>query len=132
MPNPEIDLAAHIASALTLVVGTDVFSGMVRPKGDGVPARAVFCMPTGGPKPSNFCGVSKVRRFSPVQVRVRYDQDDEDAGILFARLVRDAVHHATIGGYIEIETQQSEPSPLGPDRQGLPEWSIPVEMISEG
>lgn len=132
MPNPERDLAAHIASALTLVLGTSVFYGMVRPPEDGIPVRAVFCMPTGGPKPTNFCGVSKVRRFSSVQVRVRYDKDDPDGGIIFARLVRDAIHHATIGGYIEVETQQSEPAPLGLDRQGYPEWSIPVEMISEG
>jgi hypothetical protein len=132
MPNPNRDLATDIASTLSLTLGEDCFWGMVRPPDDTIKPRAVFVMSTGGPKPSNFNGQTKVRRFSGLQVRVRGDQDDADAGELFARQVRDAVHHATISGYLEVEALVSEPIHLGPDRQGYPEWSIPTEMISEG
>jgi hypothetical protein len=132
MPNPNRDLATEIASALSLTLGTNCFYGMVRPPENGIAAKAVFCISSGGPKPTSFLGQTRVRRFSSVQVRVRGEEDDFDGGELFARQVRDAVHHASIAGYIEVEAQVSEPAHLGPDRRGYPEWSIPVEMISEG
>jgi hypothetical protein len=132
MANPERDLAAKIASALGLVVGTGVFYGRVQPPEDGIPARAVFVIPIGGPKPDNYVngGAARVRRYSDLQVRVRADLDDVDGGHVFTRQVRDAVHHAVIAGYLEVECLASEATPLGPDQRGYPEWSVTVRMTA--
>ena len=125
---PDQDVATYLAMTCT----SGVYSGPPRPPENGIPARAVFVFPTGGRKAGNYCGgVTKVERRSSLQIRVRGDQDDWDGGLLLARQVRDAIHHADsdLDAYTSIEVNESEPSPLGKDHQGLPEWSMNVEVI---
>jgi len=132
MSNPERDLATKLATALGLVVGTGVFYGRVQPPENGIPAKAIFVIPIGGPEAESYCdGGVGLRRYSELQVRVRVDLDDFDGGCVFARQVRDAAHRATVAGYHDVTVQSSEPAPLGPDHRGHPEWSMTVRMFSE-
>lgn len=125
---PGIDLVDHLATALSLTAGTDIFDGRVRAPGRGVAEKAVFVQPTGGPPPQALSGQTVAIRRSALQVRVRGDQEDYAGGLVFARSVRDAIQYAPIAGYIDVRIQDQEPIPLPQDDEEHHEWTINVEM----
>lgn len=127
---PEQDLGALLASSLGLTLGQDCVEGPVRPPDGLIKQKAVFVLPTGGPAPEPS-RPTKAIRYASVQLRIRGDVDKYDAGLLFARAIRDVTHFAAIANYIDCEVLESEPNWLGYDNEHCPEWSHNVRMKFE-
>lgn len=135
---PDIALAAAIAGNLGLTVGVEVFNGPKRPRDDGVPDKAVFIVPTGGPAPEAFNGETVVLERPNYNVIVRAPAGPSGYldGLDFARDVRNALHYAalTIAGAlnaIESRALVSDPLYISKEDEGDHLWSIPVEIWLE-
>jgi len=130
---PDVDVATRLGAAgIGLTLGTNLFAGPVRAYVDGtVPHQSVFCLATGGPPPEPFCGdpTNKDFRRSKVQVRTRSNLEDFDGGQTLTRNTRNAIHKASVVGYVDVEVLESEPNYLGKDEDGHHEWSINVELM---
>ena len=132
--NPGKDFVDALDAAIgaTLTKGTDLFHGPKKPVGPGVPAKAVFVMPTGGAPPvdDHGIGAEATSLFAPtVQALVRGDQGDYDAGLILAQAVRDTGHKMSVAGYLDCLLLSSEPIWLGFDPEDHPEWSINFELM---
>lgn len=135
-PTPDGDLVTRIVAGLGAgyTDGTNVFRGAPRKPGNGVPRKAIFCLASGGPRPEQYtqgAGTTSEIRYTSVQVYVRGDVNDFATGQTLARDTRDAVHKATVSGYVNVEVNESEPTFLGVDDQECPRWSLNVTMWRE-
>ena len=128
---PDTDVVTTLDSALaTLTAGTNLFRSP--PAGPDVvglalPQESVWVWSSGGPAPEPFVGGGTEFRYSQVSIRVRSARDDFPGGTTLARSVRDAIHHATVSGYIRVFVRESDPAYLGATENGH-EWSIGVEL----
>lgn len=124
----ESAVRGYLAANTSLVAGTDLFDGPVRPVRDGVPASAVFVLATGGSRPEPYIGTSGVEVFDhAVQIRVRYlDSSNYSTGKALARTIRDTMQSAgTISGIFDVRVLDSSPIYLGLDDDGnAHEWSV--------
>jgi hypothetical protein len=130
---PDAAVATHLAaSGLLLVVGTNLFRGPVRPVSTGVPAKAAFVLATGGPGPVPFidAAVNGDTYYFDVQVRIRGEREAFATTRTLARGVRNALHRASISGYLSALVTESEPAYLGPDDSERPEFSVNVRLIA--
>lgn len=133
-PTPEQDVAAALAAALTLVVGTDIKYGVKRsPLEPGNDTVSIWVAPTGGPPPEDFlnAAVDGAMFHASLQVLVlspSSDPDNYSAGLLLARQARDALHTKTIGTYIAVRVVQSEPFSLGADEAARWEFAFTVTL----
>jgi hypothetical protein len=117
------------ASGLGLVSGTNLFTGPERSVGDGIPDQAVFVLATGGAPPAPFIDGSGVDYcWSTVQITVRSAVRSFHSGQALARSVRNAIHEASISGYVDVRAREAEPNYLGADEQEMHTWTINVEM----
>ena len=120
-----------------LTAGTNLFRGKMQPaersaSDPGTPAEAVFVLASGGPpQEAYFAPTTLERRFSGVQCRIRSDERDFGGGQTLARSVRDALHHKTLAGYIDVRVLETEPLYIAEDNEGHHEWSVNVELWHE-
>lgn len=139
---PDMDLATHIgANVGALTLGTNVFAGKLMessPKGSSglYPDKAVACLADAGDPPEAYAdGTSTELRPSEVTVLIRSDvravASSFADGQTLARAVRDAVHHASVSGYIDVAVLSAEPVYRGEDNAGRHQWSIQVRMLHE-
>lgn len=131
-----LDIATTLATRLALTLGTDVFKGPVRAARDGVPARAIFVTPTGGPPGQIQRDISPPTelRENRVQIRVRSGQEDYAGGDTLARSVIAALSFnppTSPAGYKDVRALQPQPIYLRKDEQGLHEWSTNFEVWTE-
>lgn len=135
MGTPDADIAARLDTALgSLTLGVNLFRGKEQPySSTGIPHQAVFCLATGGPAPEAylFGGTGVELRYPAVQILVRSNPRDFAGGQALVRTIRDAVHHATIAGYVEVRVAETEPNYVREDDEGHHAWTINVELISE-
>ena len=134
MSTPDVDVAARlVAAGIGLTLGTNLFRGKERPPAaPGIPHKAVFCLASGGAGPQAYAdGTALQLRYPSVQVFVRSDPNDFAAGQTLARAVRDALHHATVAGYVNVEVVESEPNYLSEDEQGHHLWTVNVDLLLE-
>lgn len=130
---PDADVASTLDTALaTLTAGTNLFyCPPIGPDavGLGIPVKCVFVWSSGGAPPEPFVsgGTGTERRYSAVSIRVRSARDDYAGGLTLARSVRDAIHRASISGYITVSVRESDPIWLGAT-ETCHEWSIGVEL----
>ena len=133
-PTPEQDVAAALATALGLAVGTDIKYGVKRsPLEPGNDTVSIWVAPTGGPPPDDFLNAAVEGSIfhASLQCLVLSPASDPDnfaSGLALARQVRDALHTKTVGGYIMCRVQQSEPFPLGADEAGRWEFSVNIQI----
>lgn len=133
MTEPDLAVAQTIdavtsspLSAYTLA--TNLFAGPVRPISAVVPHRAIFVLTYGGPSPlDKFSGVS-IQRHS-VQVMLRGNPDAFSVAQADAKACRDALHLATIAGYMRCAAIQ--PVYLGLDDTEHPLFSLNLELWHE-
>jgi hypothetical protein len=123
--NPGLTIAAQVATAVGMTLGTNVFNGGVRE----IDGRVIFCLCHGGQFPDDIVGnlVQSYQR-PRVQIRIREDQENFGSGETLARSVRDSVHLKVPAGYIDCRAVESSPLYLGQDDFGRHEWSINVEL----
>lgn len=130
---PDAAVATHLAAAgLSLVVGTNLFRGPVRPVANGVPAKAVFVLVTGGPGPVPYLDAAEngdTWHFD-VQVRIRGERESFAATRTLARGIRNALHRAAISGYLSALSIESEPVFMGFDGSERPEFSTKVRLVA--
>jgi hypothetical protein len=115
-------------AGIGLTAGTNLFDGPEQPYGTGVPHAATFVLPTGGPAPRPFIGMSVELRHPYVQVTSRSDPDDYNGGEAQARAIRDALHRQVVargvgGDYTECIALQDAPNYLGMDRHRRHRWT---------
>src|SRR5574343_1676832 len=98
----------------------------MRPAVNGVPAKAVFCLETGGPAPVPYIDAATHGDtwFFDVQVMVRGDRESRKEALTLARGIRNALHRASPSGYLACVALQSTPTPLGFDGSERPLFSV--------
>ena len=133
MSEPDIAVAQTLDAVATsplsaYTLGTNLFAGPVRPVSTVIPHRAIFVLTYGGPAPlDKFSGVS-IQRHS-VQVMLRGNADAFSVAQADAKACRDALHLATIAGYMRCAAIQ--PSYLGLDDTEHPLFSLNLELWRE-
>jgi len=125
---PEVDIASALATALTLVVGTDIKYGPPRAPLSTGNAATIWVTPYGGSEPDPLlnASVSGSIWHSKIQVLVRSGADDYTDGITQARAVRDALHCKQSSGYIAWRALSSEPLYLGIDEVQEHRWAVNI------
>lgn len=130
---PDAAVVTRLAAAgLGLTSGTNLFRGPVRPVGNGVPAKAVFCLAAGGPAPVPYIDAAAFgdTYYFDVQVRVRGDRESFAATRSLARSIRNALHRASLSGYLSTVVTESEPISLGFDGSERPEFALNVRLVA--
>lgn len=130
---PDAIVASTLAAALGApwVVGTTIFRGPMRPVGAGIPEAALFVLATGGTPPEPYLGGAAAADLSrkAVQVMVRGAPRSRATTATLARAVRDALHKATLAGYVQCLAQQSEPVYLHEDAGDRSLYSVNVLLV---
>lgn len=125
------DMVTYLAAQIgALTAQTNLFEGPVRAIGTGIPDEAVFCLVTGGPAPEPFVdgGSAVEERTHSLLIVVRSEPEEFASGQTLAHSVRDAVHRASIAGYLDISIRECDPAYLGSDDENHHSWSIGVDM----
>lgn len=143
---PDCDVAAFIAaganppagftpSYLPNASGGNIYAALVLPASTdgqegGVPSQAVFVAVTGGPPPTPYAGAGQSFSDYRVQVRIRGNPGDQQGPLAIARWINALLHTATIpcaataGDYVGCWALQSDPLPLGADKNGAYDYSM--------
>jgi len=130
---PDAAIATHLAAAgLGLTLGTNLFRGPVRPVSPGVPESAVFVLAGGGPAPVPYLDAAEHgdTYFFDVQVRIRGSREAFATTRTLARGIRNALHRASISGYLSVLVRESEPTYLGFDGSERPEFSVNAQLVA--
>ena len=126
----ETAVAGVLVDTYTATLGTDMFTGPVRPaQQPGIPALCLFVTQLGGARaPSHTLSGGAELSFVEIQIRVRSAADDYAGGQAFADAAYLAAHNAALTGYVSCHSQYSEPMYIGQVEQGCHGWSIVVEL----
>lgn len=133
MSEPDLAVAQTIDAVATsplsaYTLGTNLFAGPMRPVSSVIPHRAIFVLTYGGASPlDKFSGVS-IQRHS-VQVMIRGNVDAFSTAQADAKACRDALHLATIAGYLRCAALQ--PAYIGLDDTEHPLFSLNLELWRE-
>lgn len=120
------DLAKHVTGKVSgYVLNRNAFAGQQRP-GPGM-----FFTSVGGLTPERYCAESRVKKHARVQIRLVGDRKRFEDGQATMRDVWDATDEASITGYFDILTVESEANYLGEDMDGHPVWTLNVDMWHE-
>lgn len=139
--NPAADLASLIAnlspySAATLILdgstGANLFTGPVRAVRTEVPSLSVFCMNHRGQPPEPFLGIGQDFKEFLIEVTVRSDPAQFQAGEQLARDIMQRIQRQQPSGYITCLVQQAGPDYLGEDGERTHQWSFGVELWWKG
>lgn len=129
---PEVDVAAALATALSLSVGTDIKYGPQRPALEpGNDAVTLWVTAYGGPPPEPYLGSGTSLFKGSVQVvclAAASDPDNQAQALALARSVRDALHLHAPSGYSLCTALSSEPAPMQPDDAGRIRFSVNVSL----
>lgn len=123
MARIDSSVAASIAAGVaSLTVGTNLFTGPMRPAGGGMPGEAVFVLAQGGPSPTVYAdgGAGHTLREPAVQILCR---GESGAGALAgatdqADAILEVVELFTPADAIQALAVESAPNYLGTDEQG--------------
>lgn len=132
---PEQVVATLLAAALSLTVGSTIFSGPEQIGVDtGIPAAAVFCATYGGTPPIPFLGTATDVRSIAVQATIRGETGDHDGARARAWTAWQALQRITApaAGYIDVMCQQSAPVYIGLNEVGQPRFTVNVYLRYEG
>ena len=133
MASPDEDIAAKLDTELaSLTIGTNLFTGPMRPTSSMVPQRCVFmyCLPGGNIM--NYCnGGARTPQLylSTVRVVARSNASGYDDGRDLARSIRDAIHDNPPSGYIMTRIRNSEPDYHGVDDTGSHIFSYDIDVM---
>ena len=139
MPQPDLDIATHLGASIgSLILGTNVFAGPVRPWSNtadadgGIPPESVFCLQRGGRADEVFHeGASPSFRhlaYPTVQIIVRTDASFQ-VGQSLAEQIFEVINHKPSAGYVEWAMTTSAPLYLGKEDDQHHEWSMNVSTI---
>ncbi len=130
--DPDDDLVAHIAANVaSLTADVNLFASAWRPAEGGIPVECVFVLLSGGVMAEAFidAGAFGVEERKPqLQISVRSKRDEYRSGKLLANSIRDAVHHATIAGYLDVTVLEDKPIYIETTDDLSHRWSINVMM----
>ena len=127
MHDPAKDIAQLLQDAGVATLGIDLFTGPMRPAGEGAPAQCVFVRSTGGlPADRFFVQLDEVR-YPTVQVRVRSPSYQQ--GMDLARAVYAAAQSARPAGYMDVVCNQSEPLYMEQDANRHHHWALNFELM---
>lgn len=130
---PDLAVVSHLAASIAaLTAGANLFGGPVRPHGQGVPLQAVFCLATGGPVNTPYFGAERSWSVHLVQVRVRSAPEKFAVGQALGRDCLAALHLAQLQGYTSCRVREPGPNYLGVDGNGCHDFSLNVELWSDG
>ena len=127
MANPSLDMVNFLAAqSLSLTKGTNLFIGAMQETSDYVPDDAVFVRGAPGSEPVRCMGDTVNFRKALVEILVRWDNFRE--GDDKSRLILNAIQGASISGYLDVMSPNSEPGPVSEDEQGLHVWQVLAGM----
>ncbi|GEL75208.1 hypothetical protein [Myxococcus virescens] len=129
--DPESDVATFLAGAgLSLVVGTNLFKGPVRPASDVIPQACVFVRVDAGAEPEPYLGGRTTGSVyeADVEVLIRGEPDRYDAPRQVARAVLVALQKASLPGYFSCVVAQSQPDYLDQDDNQCHEFAVDVTL----
>lgn len=117
MPDPAVDIAAHIATLIpSLTVGTNLFSSKPRaPRGD-VPTDAVFVWAGSGREPDKSMGYVDEIRWPVVMVAIRNAR--QQTGSALAQSILNTLRGTVPAGYLDLTSVLSAPIDNGYDSDG--------------
>lgn len=117
MPDPAVDIAAHIASLIpSLTVGTNLFSSKPRaPRGD-VPQDAVFVWTGAGRVPDRVMSYADEIRWPIVMVAIRHSR--QQSGSALAQSILNTLRGTVPAGYLDLTSVLSAPIDNGYDSDG--------------
>ena len=133
MSEPDIAVAQTIdavasAPLAAYTLGTNLFAGPTRAPSTFIPHRAIFVLTYGGPAPLDKFNGTPIQRHS-VQVMIRGNVDSFSVAQADAKACRDALHLATVSGYLRCAALQ--PAYLGLDDTEHPLFSLNLELWRE-
>jgi hypothetical protein len=130
MATPDLDIANRLQAAGVGTVGTNIFTGGLRPKSSVVPAASIFVLPTGGTGPSPLLDGSGGQNYSEptVQILVRGDVGTYITTRTKAQTALDGVHTSTVSGYFQVLARTPQPLYLGQDDTEHPLFSVNVQL----
>lgn len=121
----EGDLRAKLVPGV--IATAAAFEGPIRKVGNGIPHQAIFITPVGSPPPFMYMdGGADLRRYN-AQVYVRSNPNAYTAGLALAEAAYNALHKASISGYVRVVAEQSAPAYIGLDAQEHHEWTFTVQ-----
>jgi hypothetical protein len=131
MANPALDLATYLAGqGLGLTLGTNLFWGLERFDGPGVPANSVFVYSMPGGPPDRNADTRIEHRFPIVHVRVR--QQTNGGAEALAEAIMTALQGADLGGeYMDLRALQSGIGVGQSPQSGIHLHSIAYEVVYE-
>lgn len=127
MHDPAKDIALLLHDAGVCTFGVDLFTGPVRPAGEGTPVQCVFVRSTGGLPADRFFVQMDEVRYPTVQVRVCSPSYQD--GMDLARAVYAAAQSARPTGYMDVVSNQSEPFYMDQDENRHHHWSLNFELM---
>jgi len=133
MSEPDAAVAATIDAVSTsplsaYTLGTNLFQGPMRAVSSVIPHRAIFVLTVGGPSPFDKFSGTPIQRHN-VQVMLRGNVDAFSVAQADAKACRDALHLATIAGYLRCAAIQ--PAYLGLDDNEHPLFSLNLTLWRE-
>lgn len=132
--DPDGDVVDHLDTSVGyLTKDTNLFASKEQAAGDYIPHNSVFVLASGGPAPEAYVAgdTGDEQRFSALQIIIRSDPRDYNTGVTNARTVRDALHHATISGYVDVRVNETEPLYIGENDVGAHIWTTNLELWHE-
>jgi len=126
--NPPLDVANFLAGAgLGLTLGTNLFIGFMRAESSLIASDAVFVSGGSARSPSRTMGESFEIRYPLVNVRVRWARFEE--GSVKVREIFNALRAASILGYLDVSSIQSEPLLLSASTEAKNFWFMSFLLV---
>lgn len=127
--DPETDIAAYLATAvgLELTLGTNLRKGEVLAVSSTVPAECVFVEVQSTEAPEPYLGAGDYWT-AEADITVRGPSGNREAARLRARAILEALHRATIPGYVRVVADDSEPEHLGADEAQCHEYTFTLTL----
>ena len=119
--NPALDVATFLSGAgIGLTLGANLFVGSLRAESALVTREAVFVSGGSSTAPSRVMGQGSETRFVLVSVRIRWSRFQE--GDALSRSILNAMRAASLPGYLDTFSVQSEPLLLSVSSEGRYFW----------
>lgn len=126
---PAADVIAFLNGKLSLVTGTNLFEGGIRPATNGIPRNAVFITETGGNPPIRV--MSQINEIHRVFVFIRVRWSDYASGVAKTEAIRQELQAASIAGYLDFSALQSRATYVGLIEQGDHIWMLGYTITFE-
>lgn len=130
-----VDIVTDIAnqidgdSVVGLTLGTNLFSGPVKPDSSLIPKNACFIGTQPGPEPIRVMGLQKEIRSPIIEVRLRWAPFQDGRTKILA--IQSLLFGVTVSGYLDLRPINSEPIHEGPNAEGLDIWTLVYAMAYE-